>query len=108
MTAPLAITSSHGQDGAAILTVTGEIDMSNASVLIDALENTQGHVVVDMSGVEYLDSAGLAVLFGHADRIEVIANPNLGPVLVISGLADLTTVHGLRAEDPGAPKTDVT
>jgi anti-sigma B factor antagonist len=100
MTAPLAITSDHGQDGAAVLTVSGEIDMSNASVLVDALENTPGHVVVDMTEVGYLDSAGLAVLFTHADRIEVIANPNLGPVLVISGLADLTTVHGL---DPGGP-----
>jgi anti-sigma B factor antagonist len=103
MTAPLAITASRGEDGAAVLTVTGEIDMSNAGVLVDALENTQGHVVVDLTAVEYLDSAGLAVLFTHADRIELVANPDLGPVLSISGLTDLTTVHGLRPDDPGAP-----
>jgi anti-sigma B factor antagonist len=94
----LAIRSGHGQDSSAILTVSGEIDMSNAGELTDALENAQGHVVVDMSAVEYLDSAGLAVLFTHADRIELVANPCLAPVLAISGLADLTTVHGL---DPG-------
>jgi anti-sigma B factor antagonist len=52
-------------------------------------------VVVDLSAVEYLDSAGLAVLFAHVHRIEVIANALLAPVLTFSSIAELTTVHGL-------------
>jgi len=95
MTAPLTITAGHRPDGTSVLSVVGEIDMSNAAVLAEALDAAKDHVLLDLSAVGYLDSAGLAVLFGHADRIELIANPEIGPVLTISGLADLATVHGL-------------
>lgn len=100
MTAPLSITTSQDPDGAAVLTVTGEIDMSNAGALAEALDAVPGRVVLDLSGVGYLDSAGLAVLFGHADRIELVANPNIGPVLTVSGLTDLTAVRGLASGSP--------
>jgi hypothetical protein len=43
--------------------------------------------------VDYLDSAGLAALFAHAPRLELIAPPLLDPVLTVSGLADLATVR---------------
>ena len=56
-------------------------------------------VVVDLTGVEYLDSAGLTVLFTHAAHIELVATPLLAPVLTISGLADITRLH---ETDPGA------
>ncbi len=52
-----------------------------------------GHLVVDLTAVEYLDSAGLAALFPHAERIQLVVTPLLEPLLTISGLADLTTVH---------------
>ena len=38
-------------------------------------------------------AACLAALFAHAEHIQVLAPPLLGPVLTISGLADLTVVH---------------
>jgi anti-anti-sigma factor len=80
------------------VTVAGEIDMSNADRFRDALGLAAaaaadgGSFVVDLSGVEYLDSAGVHVLFAHAARIRLIAGPLLEPVLTISGLSDITSV----------------
>ncbi|MET1073142.1 MAG: STAS domain-containing protein [Umezawaea sp.] len=104
MTTPLTLTPGRGPDGAAILRVVGEIDMSNtdalAAALDDALDDSGGQLVVDLTGCEYLDSAGLSVLFAHASRIELVATPLLGPVMTFSGLTSMTTVRGL--EDPPA------
>jgi anti-sigma B factor antagonist len=55
---------------------------------------------VDLRAVGYLDTAGLTTLFGYAPEVELLASPLLAPVLTISGLADLVTVHGLAGE-PG-------
>jgi anti-anti-sigma factor len=80
------------------VTVAGEIDMSNADRFRDALGLTAaaaaggGSFVVDLTGVEYLDSAGVHVLFAHAARIRLIAGPLLEPVLTVSGLSDITSV----------------
>ncbi|RAJ38385.1 anti-anti-sigma factor [Kitasatospora sp. SolWspMP-SS2h] len=90
MTTPLTLTPGRRPDGTAVLTAVGEIDMSNTADLADALDRIQGPLVLDLSAVEYLDSAGLSVLFRHADRIELVANPLLDPILAISGLADVT------------------
>ncbi|TQS23399.1 STAS domain-containing protein [Microbispora sp. KK1-11] len=99
MTTPLTLAPSRRPDGTPVLTVSGEIDMSNAGELDAALTGAaadDGHaLLVDLSAVGYLDSAGLTVLFAHAPRIELVANELLAPVLTISGLADMTTVHGL-------------
>ncbi|MGW7317282.1 STAS domain-containing protein [Streptomyces sp. NPDC054854] len=94
MTTPLTLTLGWRPDGTALLTAVGEIDMSNTRELAAAIAGTAGPLVLDLTGVEYLDSAGLSVLFPHADRIELLANSLLEPVLTISGLTDLTTVHG--------------
>lgn len=56
----------HGR--AVVLLVTGEIDVMTASQLeesaLRALEDTPVVLVVDLSGVTFLASAGLAVLVG--------------------------------------------
>lgn len=94
MTTPLTLVPGRRPDGTHHLAVSGEIDMSNIDSLADALSTTPGPLVLDLTDVEYLDSAGLSVLFAHADRLELIATL-LAPVLRVSGLSDLTTVHGL-------------
>jgi anti-anti-sigma factor len=52
--------------------ITGEIDLSNASQLeetiVDAVPNTVLGMVVDLSGVEYLDSAGVRMLVHLVER----------------------------------------
>jgi anti-anti-sigma factor len=95
MTTPLTLVPGRRPDGTHHLAVSGEIDMSNIDSLADTLSTTPGPLVLDLTDVEYLDSAGLSVLFAHADRLELIATPLLAPVLRVSGLSDLTTVHGL-------------
>ncbi|MFD5536764.1 STAS domain-containing protein [Streptomyces sp. NPDC127079] len=99
MTTPLTLTSGRRPDGTPSLTVGGEIDMSNAGTLSDALAGRPGPLVLDLTAVEYLDSAGLSVLFAHADRLELVVTSLLEPVVVFSGLADLVTVHGLSHDD---------
>ncbi|MEY7976926.1 STAS domain-containing protein [Streptomyces pilosus] len=95
MTTPLTLTPGRRPDGTALLTVAGEIDMNNVDELATAIASTDGRLVIDLTAVEYLDSAGLSVLFQYTDRIELVVTPLLAPVLEITGLADLTTVHGL-------------
>jgi anti-sigma B factor antagonist len=103
MTTPLTITPGRSPDGTAVLKAVGEIDMSNSHVLAAALEGVRDRVVVDLTEVEYLDSAGLNILFTHADHIELIAGSLLTPVLTISGLTDLITVTVPGTQDPPVP-----
>ncbi|MET0424433.1 MAG: STAS domain-containing protein [Actinoplanes sp.] len=98
MTTALTLSSGRRPDGAAVLTAVGEIDMSNSHTFADALAEAvgaagEGRLVVDLTGVDYLDSAGLAGLFQHADRIDLLVNPVLNPLLTISGLSELTSVR---------------
>ncbi|RJQ70161.1 anti-sigma factor antagonist [Pseudonocardiaceae bacterium YIM PH 21723] len=90
MTAALTITPGRRPDGMPVLTLVGEIDLSNTAVLAAALAESSGPLVLDLSQVEYLDSAGLSVLFTHAERLSLVTNPLLDPVLKISGLTELT------------------
>lgn len=92
-TTPLHISSARQADGTTALLVRGEIDMSNTACLADAIDGAPGRLLLDFSAVEYLDSAGLAVLFARADRIELVANRLIDPVLRVSGLTSLVTVH---------------
>jgi anti-anti-sigma factor len=53
---------------ALVAQVTGEIDMSNAedvgATVIGATPNEAEAVILDLSGVDYLDSAGIYVIYG--------------------------------------------
>jgi anti-sigma B factor antagonist len=96
MSTALTLTTGRGPDGAVVLTATGEIDMSNAPAFAAALASAApagGALVVDLTGVEYLDSAGLAALFPYVEQVRLLATPLLAPVLTIAGLDDLTTVR---------------
>jgi anti-anti-sigma factor len=70
----LTVTTAEG--GAwAIVSVRGEIDVSTASSLEDALRAclaSSGRVIIDLSGVRFMDSTGLNVLIraqsGSADE----------------------------------------
>ena len=80
-----------------MLTAAGEFDMSNAdtfaAALIDAVDQAGDHLLaVDLTAVEYLDSAGRAALFEQAERIRVVIGPPLAPLLEVSGPAELTAV----------------
>ena len=95
MATPLELSTRASADGIPVVTVAGEIDMSNAGRFRDALALAAavdgGSFVVDLTGVEYLDSAGVHALFAHASRIRLIAGPLLEPVLTVSGLSGITS-----------------
>lgn len=97
MTAHLSLTPGCRPDGAPVLLVAGEVDMSNSAQFAEAIEQAlapeAGPLTVDLTRVEYLDSAGLSVLFAHAEGIEVLSSPLLLPLLALSGLVDLADVR---------------
>lgn len=95
MTTPLELSIRTDSDGTTVLTAVGEIDMSNAADFRDALSQAgagDAGFVVDLTGVNYLDSAGLTALLPYAPRVRVTATAVLAPVLSVSGLDSITTV----------------
>lgn len=97
MTTALTLAGGPGDDGDRVLSVTGEIDMSNAAEFGAALDRelaADAAVTVDLTKVTYLDSAGISVLF---DRIgdhdlRLVAPRLLDRVLRVSGLTQVAKV----------------
>lgn len=95
MTSPLRLSTRRQDDGKTVLIAAGDIDMSNAADFRDALSkaSTGGtDFIVDLTRVDYLDSAGLTALLPYAPRIRIIATTMLAPVLSVTGLDPVTTV----------------
>ena len=75
---------------ALIAHVTGEVDMSNAeevgATVIGATPNEAQGVVLDLSGVDYLDSAGIYVVYGMRASLQargqllILVIPQTSPV----------------------------
>jgi anti-sigma B factor antagonist len=68
------LTMERSSDGPVeFLAVIGEIDMASASPVISALNKAVGDcdkpVVVDLTGVEFMDSTGLALLLNARRRL---------------------------------------
>jgi anti-anti-sigma factor len=100
MPTSLTIDTARRDDGKLVLVAAGEIDLSNIDAFDHALTaaTTQaatsgGTFTVDLSAVEYLDSAAINALFTRAEHIRLIARPLLMPILNISGLSELVTVE---------------
>ena len=95
----------RNRDGATIVTARGEVDVATAPALRDGLEEALdrdiGSVVVDLTGVTFIDSTGLGVLIGARRRcVEagrelrvVVAEPRILKVFEITGLTELFTIH---------------
>ena len=98
MATSLTLGTRRGADGQLVLTAAGEIDLSNIDVFNQALttateEADPARLTVDLTAVEYLDSAAINALYNLADQIHVIANPVLMRTLSVSGLAELVTIE---------------
>jgi anti-anti-sigma factor len=67
--ASLLTRTEPGADGRTIITAEGDIDLTTAGILREALEHalqTPATVVVDVGGVGFIDSSGLnAFVWGH-------------------------------------------
>jgi anti-sigma B factor antagonist len=76
---PLAITD-HSLDSAVVLNISGEIDLSNSGSVYTALSKALARglpVILDMSGVEFLDSRGLASIVQAWQEAAVTEPPTL-------------------------------
>ena len=105
--------------GATVVDVSGEIDLHTAPGLRAALEpavqtaREQGTaVVVDLSGVSFLDSTGLGELVGahkalaeSGGRLHVVAvGDRVRRLLGLTGLTEVLAVHDSRADALGAAR----
>jgi anti-anti-sigma factor len=100
MATPLSISTGLRDNGTVVLSAAGELDVSNVDAFTAAIADAMtpashdgGVLTIDLTGIEYLDSAAINALFGRADRIRLIVNPILMPVLKVSGLTAVTSVE---------------
>jgi anti-sigma B factor antagonist len=109
-TVPAGFLAAHEQDqGVAVLSVHGEIDLATAPVLrtslLPVLEHQAGPVVVDLSEVTFIDSTGAHALVDALRRLEPQSRPlaiacreggQVHRLLAVVGLLDVLTVHRSR------------
>jgi anti-sigma B factor antagonist len=93
-----------------LITVTGEIHVSTAPEfsrrLNEAIESGKTQVVLDLSGVEFIDSTGLSVLLNGLRRVTrrggrmalVCTNPTVLRLFVITRLDSTFKILGSREE----------
>ena len=96
-----AIDARTDPSGAAIVTVSGDLDISNA----DALEATVASIVArrperlvfDLTRLRFMDSAGIAVLLGAAAKVQSVHIRNPTPavrrVVELTGLTQVLPIE---------------
>jgi anti-sigma B factor antagonist len=96
-----------------VVEVGGEIDVYTApqlrGALNDAVADGARHLVVDMTGTEFLDSTGLGVLVGGLKRVRtmdgdlelVCSSEKILKVFRITGLTKVFTIHASLADALG-------
>jgi anti-sigma B factor antagonist len=105
LSAPEPITTSvaHGE-GIAVVSVGGEIDLATApgfeAAIADALEKNPAALVVDLTGVTFLASAGLQILVATHEKVgqsipfAVVANdPSTSRPIQLTGLDEIFPLY---------------
>jgi anti-anti-sigma factor len=92
-----------------LLTLRGELDLTNARELADALAATPAEtVILDLSELAFLDSAGIRAIDGARSRFEldgrrllIVAPPEsrAGWTFKVAGLADGTVLESVEAAE---------
>lgn len=98
-----------------VVAVHGELDVDGAPelrrALIEAIDEHPGRrLVVDLEGVDFIDSAGLGVLVGgrkrakdaDGDLVLVATGQSVVKVLELTGLTRVFAIHRSRAAALGA------
>ena len=93
------------RDGYSVLSVRGEVDVYTAPKfrerLIELVSDGKYEIIVDLEGVDFLDSTGLGVLVGglkkvraHDGSLELICTQDrLLKIFRITGLAKVFVIH---------------
>lgn len=103
------------QGALTVVTVEGELDVHTAPQLSAALEGVYGvgrSVVIDLSGVPFMDSTGLSVFVTALKRTKeangrlglVVTEPAVLKVFTITGLDTVLAVHESNAAALAAMK----
>lgn len=87
-------------NGTVTVAVAGEIDMATADQFRRGLAAATGHdrLVVDLTAVDFLDSAGIRVLYEYVDHrpeLIVVADGFIARILTITGLHDILPIRKL-------------
>jgi anti-anti-sigma factor len=94
-----------------IANLTGEIDASNSGWLAGRLRaeltNRSDALVVDLSGVTYIDSAGIALLFELAEDLRTHRQQLQLVIAEGSPIARMAALTGLSAAVPTRGSVDV-
>ena len=107
-----AIDVAH-RNGALHLRVSGEIDMASAGTLLDAIVSAEvppgGRITLDLSGVAFMDSAGLSALVeahrkhdGDGVEMTIVEAPrSVRKLFSLSGVDAYLRVDGPQAGPHG-------
>ena len=94
--AEVAINTASGADGVPVVTVSGEVDISNVDLLkanvAAAMANRPERLVFDLRDLRYIDSAGIAVLLAAAAESAVRLrdpSPAVRRVVELTGLTEV-------------------
>ncbi len=105
MTTEFAVESSTVDDAVALITLRGEVDIYTAprfkERLLAALDDGARGLVIDLSGVTFIDSTALGVMIGGVRRLHdsggamalVVSSRPVERVLSITGLDRVFTIH---------------
>ncbi|MHB0915352.1 MAG: STAS domain-containing protein [Thermoleophilia bacterium] len=97
-------------DGIAVITVAGELDLYTAprlkEKLLSAIEDDQLKIVINMAGVHFIDSSALGVLIGGVKRLKpkdghlalVSVDENVNWIFQITGLNSVFDIYQTREE----------
>jgi len=102
----LAWIETERRGSALLVRISGEIDISNARELSSAIEaavpNGAPTIVVDLTNITYLDSAGVRLLMRLADRLRIrrrerrLVVPERAPIRVALELTGLPRIVALE------------
>jgi anti-sigma B factor antagonist len=114
--------SSQSRDDCMVITIRGDLDIVTSPQLdecLNAAESTHNRIILDLTGVDFLDTSALAVIVGHWKQAEAAggtlalagARYRYTKTLWITGLADKLTLYetadeGVRAQAKTAGKAE--
>jgi anti-anti-sigma factor len=88
--------------GEPLITVSGELDSSNAASLEAAIAsitaNRPERLIFDLSGLRFMDSAGISALIGAAAKVETVRLR--APSQPVRRVIELTGLSGVLPVEP--------
>src|SRR5271170_7191462 len=87
-------------DGAWVIKISGEVDVSNIDVLHAAIDPiiavVPDQLIYDLSGLEFIDSSGLALLLAGAHQVKKVSlrdpSPAVRRIIEVTGLGDVLPI----------------